>query len=84
MYENISLHVNHSKMTEELFNKKSTLGRCILCTLFFSTVLQGKSVKMEEEEDEERSYETSKSTIYLLCGLLDEILWPLCSSRMKL
>lgn len=28
---------------------------------FFSTVLQGKSVKMEEEEDEERSYETSKA-----------------------
>ena len=29
--------------------------------LFFSTVLQGKSVKMEEDEDEEMSSETSKA-----------------------
>ena len=35
MSENIRLLVNHlAKMTEELFNKKTTLGKCILCTLF--------------------------------------------------
>lgn len=61
MSENIRLHVNHlAKMTEELFNRKTTLGKCILCTLFLYSPTS-KSVKMEEEEDEERSSETSKA-----------------------